>query len=286
MTITIRRSALFTPADQRSMMEKALDTGADALTFDLEDAVAPDRKALARENLKEVLDEVDFGTKEVGTRINAVGTNYWRDDIDATIAAGVDAISVPMVESVNEIEMLLSALRKATDNPPVLRLGFESPAGVFSAADIGRYANDAPEIVGMSFGIADYSREIGAPEISSRVRNFLEHYIRGCAALGDLDAFASPHLDIDDDEGLRQRAKSAYELGYTGMSAIHPRQIATINNVFTPSDERVAQARRLVQAFDESKSDSLLVDGVFLDTATVDRYRNIVTVAERLEDSS
>ncbi|USZ69604.1 CoA ester lyase [Halorussus salilacus] len=283
MTTTVRRSALFTPADQRSMMEKAADTDADALTFDLEDAVAPDRKGLARENLVAVLDEVDFGATEVGTRINAVGTDHWREDVDAAVAAGVDAVAVPMVESVEGVETLLGALDDATDDPPAVRLGFESPAGVFAADDIARRVEDAPEVVGMSFGIADYCREIGAPDISARVREFLEHRIRGCAALGGLDAFASPHLDVDDEEGLRERAESARELGYAGMSAIHPGQLATINEVFTPSDERVAQARRLVRAFDDSDSDSLLVEGVFLDTATVDRYRDVVAVAERIE---
>lgn len=297
MKNTIRRSALFTPADDPEMMRKAATFDADGLIFDLEDAVPPAKKQVARENLREVVQETDFGDTEVATRIDGLDTEWWLADLSAATEAGVDAITVPKVESATEVATLLRTAEQVVggsapfggdeqvaSDVPQFRLTLESPEGVFHGADIATYCRDEPAVTGLSFGIADYCRAIGAPEVSTRVREFLDHLVRGYATIGNLDAFEPVYLDIEDTEGLRETAERARDLGYDGMTAIHPEQIAVINDVFTPSEERVEEARNLVREFDASDRDSLLVDGVFLDTATVDRYRDLIDRYEAIHE--
>lgn len=279
------RSSLFTPADSPEMMEKAADTVADSLIFDLEDAVPASKKEEARENLQNALTEVEFGRKRVATRINALDTEYWLRDLEAAVSAGVDSVSVPKVETARDVHVVMETLSQVSDDPPAVSLGLENPNGVFNGREIAQAAATHSNVTQIGFGIADYCRSIGAPEISPRVRDFLSHLIIGYATMADLSASASTHLDINDDDGLRERAERARELGYTHMSAIHPRQLEIINEVFTPDEERVDFARKLVDGFDASEKDSLVIDDVFLDTATVDRYRDIIRRYEQIQDS-
>lgn len=283
--MTHNRSSLFTPADSPDMMEKAVDTVADGLIFDLEDSVPVSKKEEARENLQNALTEVEFGRKRVATRINALDTEYWLRDLEAAVTAGVDSVSVPKIETARNVHVVAETLSQLSDDPPTVSLGLENPTGVFNGKEIAQAAATHPNVTQIGFGIADYCRSIGAPEITPRVRDFLSHLIIGYATMADLSASASTHLDINDDDGLRERAERARELGYIHMSAIHPRQLEIINEVFTPDEERVDFARKLVDGFDASEKDSLVIDDVFLDTATVDRYRDIIRRYEQIEDS-
>lgn len=272
--MSARRSALFTPADDAEMLRKAVDTEADAFVFDLEDAVPADGKEAARANLREVVPDLDTD-REVAVRVNAVGTDQFADDIDAAVAAGADAVALPMVESGTDVRTAWSALTERTDDPPQLRVTIETPTGMHAGGDIADACQETGA-VSLSFGFADYCKAVGAPGTPDRIRERLELRTVEFAAMGGVDPAASVHLDIEDTDGLRTVAKRARELGFVGMTAIHPAQIPIINDVFTPAEGELAQARRLVEAFDESNRDSLRVEGVFLDTATVDRYRRLL----------
>ena len=282
MTRPILRSLLFTPADDPEMMRKAVETAADACIFDLEDAVPKNRQVAARNNLREVVSTVDFGDTFVFARIENAGTEFWLEDLRAAIDAGVDGVHIPKVESTYDIHLVTEAAKQLTAEPPLFRIGIESPAGVFSGADIARFCRDIPSVFGIGFGAADYCREIGAPEINDRVKDFMSHVFIGYAALGGLDAFASGTLEIDNLDRLRSLLETQRELGYVGATCIHPSQIATINDVFTPDKAEYDRAKHLIEAYDEHDSDSVVIDGVFLDTATADRYRNIVDRYERV----
>lgn len=286
-----RRSALYTPADDQEMMRKTFNSVADGVVFDLEDAVPDDAKADARMNLQTIVQSADVNsdsdddTMEVATRINGLETDHWETDLSAAVEAGVDAVCIPMVEHPDEVQRVHTTLTELSDDPPGIRIGIESPAGLFGGTEIAR-TGQTTGAVSLSFGVADYCRELGTPGISDRIRASLEFLTSSYAALGDLEAFASVYLDLDDETGLRHAAERAREVGFVGMMAIHPKQLPVINEVFTPSEEEVEQARQLVIAFDESDRDSLVVDGVFLDTATADRYRDIVERYERATGSS
>jgi citrate lyase subunit beta/citryl-CoA lyase len=278
-----RRSALFTPADDAAMLRKAVGTDADAFIFDLEDSVPPDSKAAARENLRTVIPDLDTD-REVAVRVNGVGTEYFADDVSAALDAAADAVVLPMVSSGDDVRHAWDALTDRTDDPPPLRATVETPAGMHAGREIAAACRETG-VVSLSFGFADYCTALGAPGTPDRVRERLELLTAEFASMAEVVPVASVHLDVDDEAGLRRVAERARETGFVGMTAIHPGQLTVINEVFTPDEGELAAARKLVTAFDESERDSLLVDGVFLDTATVDRYRRLLDRASGGEAS-
>ena len=277
-----RRSALYTPADDERLLEKAVETAADAFIFDLEDAVPEDARDVARENLQRVVPTIDTD-REVAVRVNGPATDCFDADVTAAVEAGVDAVVVPMVETAADVETAGKALTDRSDgrssDPPLLRLTIETPTGVGNGDAIAA-ACRAADVASLSFGFADYCKALGTVGTPDAVRQRLELKTAEIAAMAEATPFASVHLDVDDEDGLRRVAQRARDLGFAGMTAIHPDQLSVITEVFTPDEEAVAEARRLVEAFDAAERDSLQVDGVFLDTATVDRYRRLLERAE------
>lgn len=269
-----RRSVLFTPADDAAMLRKAVDTDADAFIFDLEDAVHPSKREAARANLRDVVPTLDVD-REVAVRVNGCGTGDFANDLATAIEAGADAVALPMVESGRDVRETWATMAALTDDPPRLRVTVETPTGMHSGEDIAAACRETG-VESLAFGFADYCKAIGSPGTPDRVRKRLELLTVEYAAMGGVDPVSSVHLDIGDEEGLRRVAERARATGFVGMTAIHPAQLSVINEAFTPPAEEVAQARRLVEAFDDSERDSLEVEGVFLDTATVDRYRRLL----------
>jgi citrate lyase subunit beta/citryl-CoA lyase len=269
-----RRSALFTPADDAEMLRKAVGTDADAFIFDLEDAVHPSRRGTARENLRAFLPGLDVD-REVAVRVNGRGTDDFPHDLKTAVDAGADAVALPMVESGRDVREAWAALAALTDDPPPLRVTVETPTGMHAGSEIAAACRETG-VESLAFGFADYCKAIGSPGTPDRVRERLELLTVEYAAMADVDPVASVHLDIGDEDGLRRVAERARATGFVGMTAIHPAQVGVINEALTPPDDEVAEARRLVEAFDASDRDSLEVEGVFLDTATVDRYRRLL----------
>lgn len=273
-----RRSALYTPADEERLLRKAVDTATDAFIFDLEDAVPGDAKAVARENLRSVIPTLDTD-REVAVRVNGPKTDHFDADVAAAVDADADAVVVPMVETAADVEATWTALtdRAAdrTGDSPALRLTIETPTGIHNGDAIAAACRNAA-VEGLSFGFADYCKALGTVGTPDAVRQRLELKTTEIAAMAGVTPFASVHLDVDDEAGLRRVAERARDLGFAGMTAIHPDQLSVINEVFMPDEAAVAEARRLVEAFDAAERDSLRVDGVFLDTATVDRYRRLL----------
>lgn len=273
-----RRSALFTPADDAEMLRKTVDTAADAFIFDLEDAVPRDAKEAARENLRSVVPSMETD-REVAVRINPPTTDLFVDDVAAAVDAGVDAVALPMVEAGRDIRETWTTLTALTEDPPALRASIETPTGLHNGADIAAACRETG-VVSLSFGFADYCLAIGSVGTPDAVRERLELVTTEIAAMAGVHPVASVHLDVDDEAGLRRVAERACELGFVGMTAIHPSQLSVINEAFTPDEAAVAKARRLLEAFDSAERDSMRVEGVFLDTATVDRYRRLLERAD------
>lgn len=277
---------LYTPADRPEMMRKAADTDSDACIFDLEDAIPKSKQDAARRNIRDVVEEVEFGGKEIYVRIEKPDTEHWLEDLETAIDAGVDGISVPKVESTYDIHLVTEFARRKTSDPPRFRIGIETPEGVFSGSEIARFCKDVPLVTSIGFGAADYCRAIGTPEINDDVKEFMAHVFVGYAALGDLDAYASGTLEIDNLDRLRSLLEHQHALGYVGATCIHPKQVPVINEVFTPNEREYERARKLVDAYEDSTGNSLVVDGVFLDRATARRYEGIVERYEAAEGSS
>jgi citrate lyase subunit beta/citryl-CoA lyase len=265
------RSALFTPADDIEMLEKALRTQADRFIFDLEDAVHPSQRELARKNLRRFIPEQDEN-REIAVRVNPRTSSDFSADLTTAVDAGVDAVLLPMVECAEDVREAWTALSTLSREPPILRVLIETPTGMHSGPDIVTTFLDTG-VVSLGFGFADYCKAIQSPGTPDFVRQRLELLTVELAAIGGVEAVSSVHLDIGDKSGLREVANRARSIGFSGMTAIHPDQIEVINEAFTPSEQEIDQAKRLVEAFDATDRDSIEIEGIFLDTATVDRYR-------------
>jgi len=267
---------LYAPADNPELMEKTAATEADAVIFDLEDAVREERKPTARETLREVLADVDFGEKELCVRVNGLDTDHWHADVRAAVDAGVHTISLPKVERPWEVRAAVSVAGAIADDPPEFIVILESPRGVFAGPAIAQACAALPPVTGLTFGVGDYARATGGSPTSTEIRSFLNHRVVAFAAMGGLVPVSSVYPDVTDDAALRQVAETARELGFVGQSVIHPKQVAIANDVFTPAEEEVERARSLLRAFEETDRGAVVVDGVFLDEALADRYRAVV----------
>ena len=284
MTERRRRSLMYTPADDPEMMASAASLdAADGVIFDLEDAVPADDVPAARENLEEVLGERDFGDTERCVRINGLQTDQWRDDLDAAVRAGVDTVVLPMVEGPDHLDAVVSEALPSTNGIEFIPT-IETPRGAFAADDIAERGRDLDAVTGLSYGIGDYARALGTTGTPDAIHEHLQQVVVSAAALGGLDPIATVYQDFDDTQGLRAAARSARDVGYVGQKAIHPKQLEVVNDVYSLTETELENARRYVEAFDEADRDSLVVDGVFLDTAIVEQYRTILSRREEVAE--
>ncbi len=252
------RSWLFVPADSEKKIAKAVDGDADALIFDLEDSVAPARKALARDILKGLAER--SGGPRWWVRINPIGSENHKDDLDLIGKADVHGIVLPKAEGGGDIVQLAHR----TGNIPIHAIVTETPASLFGMLS---YRDPKSPLVAMSWGAEDLSSALGA---SSKLDGdgelaFTYQLARSLCLAGAVAAGVQPvdgvFADIHDDDGLRREAEAARREGFTGKLAIHPAQVAIINSAFTPSDAEIAHARAIVEAFDAQPDAGVLAVG-------------------------
>jgi citrate lyase beta subunit len=268
-----RRALLFVPADDPKKAAKAAASGADSVILDLEDGVAADRKAAARKTAADSLANLDFGRSERLVRINPVGSGLDAEDIEATLPARPDGYVIPKVESPQQIRDV--ALKTSLSPLPLLAL-IETARGVMNLKEI---AGADPRLEALLFGAEDLASDMGAVRSTA---GWEALWARGAvvlvAAALSLQAIDTVFVDLQDEEGLRRESALACGMGYTGKMAIHPRQIPVIAAAFTPTDEEIARARRLVETHARHQA---LGTGVFvLDGKMVDWP--MVRAAERL----
>jgi len=272
------RSLLYVPGISERMILKARDSAADALLLDLEDAIAPEQKVEARSTVARLLGEVDFGDKEVFVRINSLATEYGLEDARTVAASGAPGILIPKVERGDEVMTVAAILRsqerrQADECRPKLLCLIESPRGVLASREI---AESGELVVGLIFGSADLSRDLGCvlTEGEPELLYARSHVLMAARAAG-VAAFDSPHFVIADLDGLRRSSLAARNLGYDGKTVVHPSHIAIVNEVFAPTAEQIAEARRVVEAMEAAQAegrgairlDGRLVDQVHLSTA-------------------
>jgi citrate lyase subunit beta/citryl-CoA lyase len=272
-----RRSVLFTPGDQPEMLRSAPDSGADVLVFDLEDAVAPGQKEQARTTVVDVLDDDEFDPDaECCVRVNPIdaGANL---DVEALgdAAETTDSIMLPKTASSSEIRRLASHCREHGLSPTVLAL-IESAAGVLAAPEIAASrATDA-----LVFGAEDLAADLGArrtPE-GDEVRYAQQRVVLAASAHG-VDAVDTVYTDFEDTDGLASAVARAIEYGYDGKMAIHPAQVQPINDGFTPDQDRIDWATRVLDAradAEEADRGVFRVDGEMIDAPLITQARQIV----------
>ncbi|MCG1002442.1 MULTISPECIES: CoA ester lyase [Halobacterium] len=273
-----RRSVLFSPGDQPELLRKAPQTGADTVVFDLEDAVAPARKTEARTAVQSVLADPEFDPDcEVCVRVNPLGSGA-RDDV-ATVLAGenprLDAVVLPKATAADEVTTLGRLLDERAFDVPVLAL-VESARGVLHAEEIA----DAGPTDALVFGAEDLAADVGATRTDDGVEvlHAREQVVLAAGAAG-VDAIDTVYTDIEDSDGLSEETAFAAQLGYDGKLAIHPSQVEVINDAFTPTDEDIEWAERILDATEEADAEGrgvYRVDGEMVDAPLVAQAERVL----------
>jgi len=275
---------LFVPGDRPERVEKAFQSGTDAVIIDFEDAVAPARKAEARAMSVELLGRVspDCG---VLVRVNGFATpDLLAADLEALRPrwGAVDAVVLPKAESAEQIrhlDGLLAAAGATTTVVPIL----ESARAI---EDAGAIAAASPRVAALLFGSADLSAELGVVPTAEGLELLMarSRLVLASAAAGIAKPIDGPWLVLDDPDGLAASARQARRLGFGGKAAIHPEQLPAIRAAFAPTADEVDLARRVLDAFEESEASGVgavkLADGTFIDAPVADRARSILRSSE------
>jgi citrate lyase subunit beta/citryl-CoA lyase len=273
----VRRSVLFSPGDRPELLRTAPTTGADTVVFDLEDAVAPGRKAEAGAAVRAVLAALDADC-EVCVRVRPPGGGA-ADDLDAVLdgdaRAGLDALVLPKAESADDVADLADLAAERDADLPILAL-VETAAGVLHAEAIAT----AEPTDALIFGAEDLAADVGATRTDegTEVLYAREHVVLAAAAAG-VDAVDTLHTDFEDEAGLRAETEFALELGYDGKLAIHPSQVGPINETFTPASDRVEWAERVLAAKADADAEDrgvFAVDGEMVDAPLVAQARRVM----------
>ncbi len=300
------RCQLFGPGSNTKLFPKMAASAADVINLDLEDSVAPSDKDVARANVIEALNSVNWGNKYMSVRINGLDTPYWyRDVVDLLEQAGdrLDQIMIPKVgcaADVYAVDALVTAIERAKgrSKPISFEVIIESAAGI---AHVEEIAASSPRMQAMSLGAADFAASMGmqttgiggTQENYYMLREGEKHWsdpwhwaqaaiVAACRTHGVLPV-DGPFGDFSDDEGYIAQAKRSATLGMVGKWAIHPKQIALANQVFTPSDEAVSEAREILAAMEQAKANgegATVYKGRLVDIASIKQAEVIVAQSE------
>lgn len=277
----LRRSLLYVPGDKEAMLAKAPGRGADGLILNLEDAVAPNTKDVARDTVARALHTVNFGACEVIVRINPPDTDAGYRDLLAIVPAGPDALLLPKVgapEAVRFAAWTVTRLESLAGLPPgrvQLMCMIESAAGVLAAAAI---AGADPRVAALIFGANDLGEDLRCPADSLTIGHGAGQVVLAARAAG-VDAIDTPHMVLDDPAGVARSAQASLAAGFDGKSAIHPAQIAAINAAFAPTAEQIAWAHRVCALAPDGDARGLgaaVLDGQLIEAPHLNRARRIL----------
>ncbi|AVG39415.1 HpcH/HpaI aldolase/citrate lyase family protein [Achromobacter insolitus] len=284
MTIPIRprRSVLYMPGANARALDKARSLDADALILDLEDAVAPDAKAHAREQVADALRTGGYGRRECIVRINALDTPWGLQDVQAIARCGADAVLLPKVQSAEQLAALAQAL-DAAGAPADLPLWAmaETPLG-FLRLDV--IAGGHPRLAAIVVGTSDLVKDLHARHTPSREETLLARSMAVMAARAHgLAVLDGVHLDLHDDAGLEAACKQGRDQGFDGKTLIHPKQIAAANAAFAPTKEELATARKRLDAWRAAQAAGqgvAVVDGALVENLhALDAERQLALAA-------
>ncbi len=288
MTVRPRRSVLYMPGSNARALEKARELPADGLILDLEDAVAPEAKAAARDNIVKAL-KTGFGDREVLVRINGLDTRWWVEDIDAASSAMPDAILVPKVSTPKQLQDLAARLVDMGTHPSVrVWAMMETPLAMLNVGEIAHAALDSEtRLAGFVMGTNDLAKDTRARLVPGRAP--MLPWLMMCVAAArsyGLDILDGVYNDLGNAEGFVEECKQARDLGFDGKTLIHPRQIEPCNDAFSPSPEEVAMARKMIAAFEEPGNENkgvIQIDGRMVERLHAEMARHTVAIADAIE---
>lgn len=288
MTTRPRRSHLFMPGSNPRALEKARTVAADGIILDLEDAVAPDSKGTARDAIAETLGKGGFGKREMLIRINALDSPWWIDDVAMAAKAKPDGILVPKISSVEDLNAVADRLADLNADVSIkVWAMIETSRAILHAEELAACAKDAEiRLAGFVWGPNDIARETRIRMMPGRASmlGMITHCVLAARMYG-LDILDGPYSNFNDNDGFIAEAEQGRDIGFDGKTLIHPAQIEASNKVFTPPAEEVAQARRIIAAFEQPENASrgaIQMDGKMVERLHAEMAKRTIAIADAI----
>ena len=283
-----RRSLLFMPGSNARALEKARNLAADGLILDLEDAVAPDAKAMARDQIAQAVAAKGFGRREVLIRINALDSPWWIDDLTMAGKARPDGILVPKISSIADLAAIANRLSDINADQSIrVWAMIETARAVLDVDKIAAASRDSEtRLAGFVFGPNDISRETRIRMKPGRAEMIpmITHCILATRAHG-LEILDGPYSDIANVDGFASECAQGRDLGFDGKTLIHPSHIETCNAIFTPPAEEVAMARKIIAAFqlpENASRGAIQLDGRMVERLHADMAKRTIAIADAI----
>ena len=284
----MRRSMLFIPGNTPNLVVNSPYLGADAIIFDLEDAVSPGEKDAARILVRNTLRYLDLGGRETIVRINAIDTDYWQKDVEEMVAQGPDLLMLPKSSRPEDVRTVDEAITRAEERVGArhrIRLMplIETALGVENAYAI---ATASPRVAALFLGAEDLTADLRCQRTKEgREIEYARTRLVTAARAADIDVYDTPFTDVNDDEGAWRDAETARALGFTGKASISPRHIQAINTVFSPSQAEVDYAYEVMEAIRMAKEQgrgAIALRGKMIDAPIVARARRTLEMAREI----
>ncbi|MGE5546936.1 MAG: HpcH/HpaI aldolase/citrate lyase family protein [Solirubrobacterales bacterium] len=281
-----RRSVLYMPGSNARALEKARTLAADALILDLEDAVAPDAKEEARNQVVAAVKAGGYGKRELLVRVNGLGTPWGHADVMAAATCGADAILIPKVESADAVRQV-EAIMDAQGAPETMAIWcmMETPRGMLKAEEI---AQAGRRMGGFVMGTSDLAKDLHCLHTRDRLPMITALGLCLLAARAyNLAIVDGVYLDLNDDEGFEYACRQGLELGFDGKTLIHPKTIDAANRVFAPSEKEVEWSKKIIAAHAEAAAAGkgvVVVDGKLIENLHVENARRVVGLAEQIAE--
>jgi citrate lyase subunit beta / citryl-CoA lyase len=276
-----RRSVLYMPGANARALEKAKTIPCDGLILDLEDSVAPDDKAAAREAVCAAATSGEYGARELTIRVNSIGTEWHDDDLRAASAAGPDAIVVPKVGSADEVRSLVAAMEAAgAPDHTMLWAMVETPVAILDALSIAQASDRLGAFV---IGTNDLVKELFAEHVPGRapILPSLHTALLAGRAAG-IAVIDGVYNDVKDTDGFLAECRQGREMGFDGKTLIHPGQVEGANEAFAPSEQAVADARAIVEAWDNRTSGVVTVNGRMVENLHVESAQRTLQIHDAI----
>lgn len=280
-----RRSVLYMPGSNARAMEKGRDLPADGLILDLEDAVAPDAKVVARQQICDAVKAGGYGLREILIRVNGLNTPWGYDDIVAASTSGADAILLPKVESGDTVRQV-EAIMDAAGAPAEMKIWcmMETPRGMLRAEEI---ADSTPRLGGFVMGTSDLAKDLQCSHTEMRLPMITSLGLCLLAArAAKIAILDGVYLDLSDEAGFANSCIQGRELGFDGKTLIHPKTIGKANEVFAPDEAEIEWSRKIIAAHADAEKEGkgvVVVDGKLIENLHVVTAKQKVAMAEAIE---
>ncbi len=279
-----RRSVLYMPGSNERALDKGRSLPADVLILDLEDAVAPEAKELARKNIQEALSEGGYGNREILIRVNHHETDWGKQDLVEMANTGAHGILLPKVDSGADVKAAQEIL-DANGAPEELTLWcmIETPMAILHIKDI---AASTPRLAGFVMGTSDLAKDLHCLHTPSRLpfMSSLNLSVLAARAYG-LAILDGVYLDLSDSEGFAESCQQGLELGFDGKTLIHPKTIETANTIFAPSADELDQSRAIIAAFEDAAEQGkgvIVLNGKLVENLHVENARRVLALADMI----